>query len=131
MSQNFFQTVQQQAEIALTYLLTLVDGTEHWLVPVDALNGVVMDDPNDRGIMTGRLLGGGSIQVPIDHIFMVEEKRYRVEVNNGQGRTSRDVSERDLERTIREAPRDKDTGEVKVSWNSIKDRKTGDKIDLD
>lgn len=131
MSQNVFRTVQQQAEIALTYLLTLVDGSQHWLVPVDALNGVVMDDPNDRGVMTGQLYGGGSIQVPIDHIFMVEEKRYRVEVNNGQGRTSREVSERDLERTIEEAPRNRETGEVKVSWRSISDRKTGDKLDLD
>ncbi|MBF2025626.1 MAG: hypothetical protein IGS48_02505 [Oscillatoriales cyanobacterium C42_A2020_001] len=130
MTQSFIQTVQQQAEIALTYLLTLVDGSQHWLVPVDALNGVVMDDPNDQGIMTGKLYGGGEIEVAISDIFMVEEKRYRVQVDNGQGRRSQDMSEKDFNQAMDRAKRDESTGEVKTTFKRVHDRKTGESFDF-
>lgn len=130
MSHNAFQTVKQQAEIALTYLLTLVDGTQHWLIPVDALNGVVMDDPNDRGLMTGRLYGGGSIQVPIDHIFMVEEKPYRMSWFDGQKTRSERCSEKEVERRI-DQNTDKNTGEVKNIRRIEDTRNPDNRVDKD
>lgn len=130
MSQNFVQTVKQQAEVALTYLLTLVNGQQYWLVPVDALNGVVLDDPNAQGLMTGHLYGGGKIEIPLDHIFMVEEKRYRVQVDNGQGRRSQDMNERELNQALDRAKRDESTGEVKTTFKRVHDRKTGENIDF-
>jgi len=109
---SYLQTVKQQAELLLTYLLTLVDGSQHWLVPVDAINGVVMAAPNDRGIMRGNLHDGGNIDVAISDIFMVEEKPYRVTTFTGQTTRSEKCSERRVEEII-ERNTNKDTGEVK------------------
>jgi hypothetical protein len=126
-----FETLKGKAQLVMTYLLTLVDGTQHTLIPIDP-HGTVMEMPEEGDIWQGRLFSGGQIAVPSTQVLMVEQDRYRVRINNGQGYTSREVSRHEVERTIDRAPRDQDTGEVKFnSWKSIKDAKTGETISGD
>lgn len=122
--------LSQLVERVATYLLTLTNGKSYWLYPVDASNGVVMEEIGETGVMRGRLIAGGNVDVEIDHIFNIEEKRYRVTVNNGQGRKSMDMSDREFDKAIERAKRDEDTGEVKHTFKKIRDRKTGEEFDF-
>lgn len=122
------QTLKSKAQLVMTYLLTLVDGTQHTLIPVDQ-HGTVMEMPEGEDTWYGQLLNGGRVAVLPSQVLMVEQDRYRVSVNNGQGYTSREVSQHEVERAIERAPRDEATGEVRLnSWKSIKDAKTGETI---
>ncbi len=122
-----FQTLKNKAELVMTWVLTLIDGTQHTLIPVDP-HGSVMDMDEDGDTWKGRLLNGEEITVPDSQVLMVERDRYRVSVNNGQGIKSMNLSDQEVERAIQEAPRNQDTGEVKLSWETIKDRKTGETL---
>lgn len=57
-----FQTLKTQAQLVMTYLLTLVDGTQHTLIPIDP-HGTVMEMPEGEEFWRGQLLNGGQITV--------------------------------------------------------------------
>ncbi len=122
-----FQTLKHNAQLVMTWVLTLIDGTQHTLIPVDA-HGTVMDMDEDGDTWKGRLLNGEEITVPDSQVLMVERDRYRVSVNNGQGIKSMNLSDQEVERAIEKAPRNQETGEVQLSWKQVKDNKTGEII---
>jgi hypothetical protein len=120
----------EKAEFVMTYLLRLLNGQEYLLVAVSP--DEVMSIPENGDIWTGKLFNGGSIQVPEALFMSVEPDRYRVTVDNGQGHKGFNLSEKEVDKALNDyAKRNEETGEVKTSWKSITDRKTGERIDLD
>lgn len=118
------------ANFVMTYILRLINGQEYLLVA--ASPNEVMSMPENGDIWTGKLFNGGAIEVPDSQFLAVEPDRYRVTVNNGQGFKGHDLSEREVNKAITDyAKRDSETGEVKPSWSSLKDKKTGEVIDFD
>jgi hypothetical protein len=110
----------------LVYILKfLVNGEPRSVLlrPVDAANGVILDDPEDNGIMRGVTLGGCTIKIPFTHILMVE-RPFRVSTFNGQTTRSERCTEKEVQERI-ERNTDPDTGEVK-NIRSIEDTRDPD-----
>ncbi|NJP10748.1 MAG: hypothetical protein HC866_15775 [Leptolyngbyaceae cyanobacterium RU_5_1] len=108
MKQHF--DLNQQAQKVMTYLLTLVNGQQHILVPCDAHGSVMEETEEDSEILRGQLWAGGTVEVPISQVFMVEQ-RYRVTIFTGQTSRTEKVSEAKLEQIL-EKNTNKETGEV-------------------
>lgn len=98
-----------------TYVLEFLLGTEHRTVLVqafDAPNGVVLEETADgSGIMRGRLLSGGKVEIPFPQILKIE--RYKVDTWNGQTHRNQEITEAQLLSDLEKAPRT-EAGEVKL-----------------
>jgi len=104
----------------LVYLLEfLLNGEKRWVLlqPIDAANGVVLDDRHDNGIMHGLTLGGRQVEIPFQHILKVDPQ-YKVTTFNGQKCRTQKVDAERLEKII-DNHTNKKTGEVDI--RSIKD----------
>lgn len=108
MKQQF--NLKQQAQQVMTYLLTLVNGQQYILVPCDAHGTVMQETEEDSGLLHGQLWQGGTVEVPISQILMVEQ-RYQVTRFTGQTSRTEKVSEAKLEQIL-EKNTNKETGEV-------------------
>lgn len=108
---NFWPSIPSMSD--LVYLLEfLLNGEKRWVLlqPVDAANGVILDDRDDNGIMHGLTLGGRAIEIPFTHVLKVDPQ-YKVTRFNGQTHRSERVSAEKLEKII-DRNTDKKTGEV-------------------
>ena len=96
MSQPFIQSVKKNAQFVMTYLLTLVDGTQYTLVAVSP-DEVMFQPGEDADHWVGRLFNGGEIKIPFANLMSVEPDRYRVTANwGGNGHKTREMSEEKL-----------------------------------
>lgn len=112
-----------------TYVLEFLLGTEHRTVLVqafDAANGVILEETaEDSGIMRGRLLSGGKVEIPFPQILKIE--RYKVDTWNGQTHKVTEVTEAQLLSSLERAPRSPE-GEVRLgNVETIQDSK-GNKV---
>ncbi|MDX2241400.1 MAG: hypothetical protein NW224_12010 [Leptolyngbyaceae cyanobacterium bins.302] len=109
MSQQFFDSMRDKAEFVRTWLLTLVNGQQYILIPVDAHDSI-MDAPEDGSIRTGNLLNGGTIEVPDSQILTIEEYEVGHRTNKG---IRRETCNSDRVERIVNQNTDRSTGEVK------------------
>jgi len=55
------------------------------LVPLDAANGVIMDDPTNNGYYNARTLAGSNIQIPVAAVTNVFASWWKVSTNDFGG----------------------------------------------
>lgn len=98
-----------QHRIIPNWLLTLINGQQYLLIPVDGY-GSAMEAPEQGDIWTGKLANGGTIEVPGSQILTIEEYEVGHRTNKGIRRETCDSNR--VERIISDNT-DRDTGEVK------------------
>lgn len=99
----------------LVYLLEfLLNGEKRWVLlrPIDAANGVILDDRDDNGIMHGLTLGGRNVEIPFQHILKVDPQ-YKVSIFTGNKVRTETVDAERLEKII-DGHTNKKTGEIGV-----------------
>lgn len=112
----------RQFASTLVYILRyMMNGRERSILlrPIDASNGVIMDDIDDNGIMHGLTLGGNRIELPFKQ-FLSIEPQYSVTRFNGQTSRTEQCSEERLNEIL-ENSTDQETGEVSSDIRDIKE----------